>query len=87
MRNGSERGTESIGSAREGYTRCRSPQLVVGGSFGLDRPHGVGAGERRQRRTLIQSDGQTHQCWPNAFFAQAGLLALHTAWLNARHSR
>ena len=29
----------------------------------------------------------THQRWPNSFFAEAGLLALHTAWLNARHSR
>ena len=28
-----------------------------------------------------------HQRWPNAFFAEAGLLALHTAWLTARHSR
>src|SRR5262249_13319083 len=28
-----------------------------------------------------------HQRWPNAYFAQAGLLALHTAWLTARHSR
>jgi len=28
-----------------------------------------------------------HQRWTNAFFAQAGLLALHTAWLEARHSR
>jgi RNA-directed DNA polymerase len=28
-----------------------------------------------------------HQRWPNTFFAQAGLLALHTAWLDARHSR
>jgi RNA-directed DNA polymerase len=28
-----------------------------------------------------------HQRWPNNFFAQAGLLALHTAWLDARHSR
>jgi RNA-directed DNA polymerase len=25
--------------------------------------------------------------WTNAFFAQAGLFALHTAWLEARHSR
>ena len=24
---------------------------------------------------------------PNAFFANAGLLALHTAWQDARHSR
>jgi RNA-directed DNA polymerase len=28
-----------------------------------------------------------HQRWTKAFFAQAGLLDLHTAWLNARHSR
>jgi RNA-directed DNA polymerase len=28
-----------------------------------------------------------HQRWPNAFFAEAGLLALHTAWQTARHSR
>ncbi len=45
--------SESIGSARKGYTRCRSPRLVVDGSFGLDGTHGVGAGERRQRRTLV----------------------------------
>lgn len=25
--------------------------------------------------------------WPNAFFANAGLFALHTAWRNARHPR
>jgi RNA-directed DNA polymerase len=28
-----------------------------------------------------------HQRWPNAFFAQAGLLALHTTWQIARPSR
>jgi len=28
-----------------------------------------------------------HQRWTNAFFARAGLFALHTAWLEARHSR
>ena len=28
-----------------------------------------------------------HIRWPNAFFAEAGLFALHTAWQNARHSR
>ena len=28
-----------------------------------------------------------HQRWPNNFFAEAGLFALHTAWRNARHSR
>lgn len=28
-----------------------------------------------------------HQHWPNAFFATAGLFAMHTAWLAARQSR
>ena len=28
-----------------------------------------------------------HQRWPNAFFAETGLFALHTAWLSARQSR
>ena len=28
-----------------------------------------------------------HQRWPKAFFAEAGLFALHTAWLSARQSR
>lgn len=28
-----------------------------------------------------------HKRWPTAFFAQAGLFALHTAWLEARDSR
>jgi RNA-directed DNA polymerase len=28
-----------------------------------------------------------HKRWPNAFFAKAGLFALHTAWLSARQSR
>lgn len=28
-----------------------------------------------------------HQRWPITFFAEAGLLALHTAWLTARYSR
>src|SRR5260370_610399 len=58
MRDGPERITDSTGSAREGYTRCRSRRLVVGGRFGLDGTHGVGAGEGRQRRSLVQFDGQ-----------------------------
>jgi RNA-directed DNA polymerase len=28
-----------------------------------------------------------HQRWPNSFFAEAGLFALHTAWQNARYPR
>ena len=50
---------------------------------------------RRLRAVLRKQDkrpgfGATHddhQRWPNAFFANAGLLALHTAWQNARYSR
>lgn len=39
---------------------------------------------RRSGMGLTRAD---HQRWPNAFFAQAGLFALHPAWLDARHSR
>ena len=28
-----------------------------------------------------------HRRWPNAFFAEAGLFVMHTAWLSARQSR
>ncbi len=40
--------------------------------------------EKRPGFGKCQAD---HQRWPNAFFAHAGLLALHTAWQTARHSR
>jgi RNA-directed DNA polymerase len=50
---------------------------------------------RRLRSVLRKHDkrpgfGATrddHQRWPITFFADAGLLALHTAWRNARYSR
>jgi RNA-directed DNA polymerase len=51
---------------------------------------------RRRLRSLLRKQEKRpgfgfsradHQRWPNAFFAQAGLLALHTAWSNARYSR
>ncbi len=50
---------------------------------------------RRLRAILRKWDGHPgfgrclndHLRWPNAYFADAGLFALHTAWLNARHSR
>jgi RNA-directed DNA polymerase len=52
---------------------------------------------RRRLRSLLRKQrfrraghGRTqadHQLWPNAFFAQAGLLGLRTAWQTARHSR
>lgn len=51
---------------------------------------------RRRLRTLLRKQkkrsgvGHTladHIRWPNAFFAQAGLLALYGAWCEARHSR
>src|SRR5882724_3113228 len=51
---------------------------------------------RRRLRSLLRKQEKRpgfgrcradHQRWPNAFFAQAGLLALDTAWQTARHSR
>ena len=50
---------------------------------------------RRLRAVLRKQDKRSgfgrcqrdSQRWPNAFFAEAGLLALHTAWQAARHSR
>ncbi len=51
---------------------------------------------RRRLRTLLRKRirkrsgiGRTlvdHKLWPNAFFAQTGLLALYGAWCEARHS-
>jgi RNA-directed DNA polymerase len=51
---------------------------------------------RRRLRALLRKQakrpgyGRTladHLRWPNAFFAEAGLFALHAAWRAARHSR
>jgi len=52
---------------------------------------------RRRLRSMLHKQqrkragmGRTladHRRWPNVFFAQAGLLDLHTAWEIARHSR
>jgi RNA-directed DNA polymerase len=49
---------------------------------------------RRLRAILLKQAGKRgvgnkridHQRWPNAFFAHAGLFALHTAWQTARQS-
>jgi RNA-directed DNA polymerase len=42
---------------------------------------------KQDKRPGFGATRDDHQRWPIAFFAQAGLLALHTAWLNARYSR
>jgi len=50
---------------------------------------------RRLRSMLMKHNKQSHfgisielsRRWPNAFFAKAGLFALHTAWQSARQSR
>jgi RNA-directed DNA polymerase len=42
---------------------------------------------KQEKRPGFGATRNDHQRWPNAFFAQAGLLALHTAWQTARHSR
>ena len=51
---------------------------------------------RRRLRALLRKQERRpgfgrcladHMRWPNTFFAEAGLFALHAAWLTARHSR
>jgi RNA-directed DNA polymerase len=42
---------------------------------------------QQRRRSGMGRTLADHLHWPNAFFAQAGLLDLHTAWQTARHSR
>jgi RNA-directed DNA polymerase len=51
---------------------------------------------RRRLRALLRKQDKRpafgrslidHVRWPNNFFAEAGLFALHTAWQDARHSR
>lgn len=42
---------------------------------------------KQEKRAGFGTCRADHQRWPNAFFAKAGLLALETAWLEARHSR
>jgi RNA-directed DNA polymerase len=42
---------------------------------------------KQQKRPASGRRLVDHLRWPNAFFAQAGLLAMNTAWLTARHSR
>jgi RNA-directed DNA polymerase len=43
---------------------------------------------RQERRSSSMGISRAdHQRWPNAFFAETGLIALHTAWLSARPSR
>jgi RNA-directed DNA polymerase len=42
---------------------------------------------KQKKRPGFGKSRDDHQRWPIAFFANAGLLALHTAWQTARHSR
>jgi len=42
---------------------------------------------KQEKRPGFGATRDDHQRWPIAFFADAGLLALHTAWRNARYSR
>ena len=42
---------------------------------------------KQEKRPGIGRCRDDHQRWPNDFFAKAGLFALHTAWLAARHPR
>ena len=51
--------------------------MVVGGSLCVDGAHGVGAGNGVQGGHCYSLLNK--ECWTNAFFANAGLVALHTA--------
>ena len=42
---------------------------------------------KQEKRPGLGHCRHDHQRWPNAFFATAGLFAMHTAWLAARQSR
>jgi RNA-directed DNA polymerase len=42
---------------------------------------------KQLRRPGVGNDRVDHQRWPNAYFANARLFALHTAWQSARQSR
>ena len=42
---------------------------------------------KQEHRPGIGQNRSDHQRWPNAYFANAGLFALHTAWQSARQSR
>lgn len=42
---------------------------------------------KQQGRPGVGNARVDHQRWPNAYFAKAGLFALHTAWQSARQSR
>lgn len=42
---------------------------------------------KQEKRPGVGLGHADHRRWPNAFFAKAGLLALETAWRDARHSR
>ena len=42
---------------------------------------------KQNKRTHIGFSRSIHKIWPNAYFAEAGLFALHTAWTSARQSR
>jgi RNA-directed DNA polymerase len=69
------------------------------GYFKQAHPHtfrGLDQFIRRRLRSLLRKQAKRpgfgfcradHQRWPNAFFADAGLFALHTAWQTARQSR
>ena len=42
---------------------------------------------KQDKRPGVGNDQADHRRWPNAYFANAGLFALHTAWQSARQSR
>ena len=59
MWNEQHEGDYPLGSAGDGYTSWRGPRpMGLDRTFGLDRPHVDGSGNRSERRNLVQLDGQ-----------------------------
>jgi Group II intron, maturase-specific domain/Reverse transcriptase (RNA-dependent DNA polymerase) len=69
-----------------GYFKHANPNTFVGvDKFVRRRLRAVL--RKQQKRPGLGRCLADHRRWPNAFFATAGLFALHTAWQTARHPR
>ena len=100
-RNGS--GTRHGVREAKAWLACGGPEPHAKGWFAYFKHahertyvHDLDGQIRRRLRALLRKQEKRpgfgrflddHQRWPKAFFAKAGLFAMHTAWLLARQSR
>jgi RNA-directed DNA polymerase len=79
----------------DGEAQARAPAVPARATQGAETrdwsrikgPGWVEASVWTDRMVSALVNGVKGGRWPIAFFADAGLLALHTAWRNARYSR